>query len=172
MDTNDDLRDAMGAGSVGALPLVAVIGGEGAAPLGASHGLLNTALLGGPGGGAAGDDGEGPLGFSASPLSLQDLMRGPPSSGSYTDYLSAYQRYVNNQLRGGAGPSTTKESKAEQDAAKALAEENEKKLAKIYEGFQFQPLWDKLSEALTRLEDDPSAAQVLLPLIEVSQSET
>lgn len=46
--------------------------------------------------------------------------------------------------------------------------EDEAKLAQIYEGFEFEPIWDRLSQVLTRLEGDPNAAQVLLPLIEVS----
>lgn len=46
--------------------------------------------------------------------------------------------------------------------------EDEEKLAKIYESFKFDPLWRRLSDALTRLKGDPNAAQILLPLIEVS----
>ena len=48
--------------------------------------------------------------------------------------------------------------------------EDDEKLAAIYEGFQFGNLWEKLSESLTRMEDDSSAAMILLPLIEVRQS--
>ena len=43
------------------------------------------------------------------------------------------------------------------------------KLAEIYESFELDPIWDKLSKVLTRLEGDPSAAQILLPSIEVSK---
>ncbi|PWN36578.1 HECT-domain-containing protein [Meira miltonrushii] len=44
--------------------------------------------------------------------------------------------------------------------------EDEARLAQIYESFEFEPIWDRLSQVLTRLEGDPNAAQVLLPLIE------
>ena len=40
-------------------------------------------------------------------------------------------------------------------------------LAKVYESFRFEKLWAQLSEALARLQGDPSSAQVLLPVIEV-----
>ena len=43
----------------------------------------------------------------------------------------------------------------------------EEKLAKVYESFRFEKLWAQLSEALARLQGDPSSAQVLLPVIEV-----
>lgn len=51
---------------------------------------------------------------------------------------------------------------------KGIESEDEKKLAEIYENFDFEAIWDKLSQVLTRLRGDPNAAQILLPLIEVS----
>lgn len=45
--------------------------------------------------------------------------------------------------------------------------EKEEKLAKVNESFDFDGLWKRLSEALTRLQADQGSAQVLLPLIEV-----
>ena len=44
--------------------------------------------------------------------------------------------------------------------------EGEEKLARVYENFDFDALWTRLSEALTRLRRDPGSAQVLLPMIE------
>ncbi|EST09465.1 hypothetical protein PSEUBRA_000676 [Kalmanozyma brasiliensis GHG001] len=49
---------------------------------------------------------------------------------------------------------------------KKRREEDEAKLAKIYESFEFDPLWSKLSDVLSRMKNDPGAAQILLPLIE------
>lgn len=49
---------------------------------------------------------------------------------------------------------------------KKKREEDEAKLAKIYESFEFDPLWSKLSDVLSRMKNDPGAAQILLPLIE------
>lgn len=49
--------------------------------------------------------------------------------------------------------------------------EDEEKLAQIYEGLDFDGLWSKLSESLSRMEDDSSAAMILLPLIEASTEE-
>ncbi|KAN0060814.1 E3 ubiquitin-protein ligase tom1 [Thecaphora frezii] len=51
-------------------------------------------------------------------------------------------------------------------AQKNRRQEDEAKLAQIYEKFEFDPLWARLSEALSRLKNDPNAAQILLPLIE------
>ncbi|PWY98189.1 HECT-domain-containing protein [Testicularia cyperi] len=52
------------------------------------------------------------------------------------------------------------------EAQKRKREEDEARLAKLYEQFEFDPLWAKLSEVLTRMKNDPGAAQILLPLIE------
>ncbi|KIS68346.1 uncharacterized protein UMAG_03442 [Mycosarcoma maydis] len=45
-------------------------------------------------------------------------------------------------------------------------DQSEAALAKIYESFEFDVLWSKLSEVLSRMKNDPGAAQILLPLIE------
>lgn len=50
-------------------------------------------------------------------------------------------------------------TEAEQRAAAA-------QLAKVYERFDFEELWARLSETLMRLQSDPNSAQVLLPIIE------
>ncbi|WFD19839.1 HECT-type E3 ubiquitin transferase [Malassezia caprae] len=42
----------------------------------------------------------------------------------------------------------------------------EEQLAKVYDKFDFRALWARLSEALTRLQNDPGSVQVLLPMIE------
>ncbi|KAK0549071.1 E3 ubiquitin-protein ligase tom1 [Tilletia horrida] len=65
-----------------------------------------------------------------------------------------------------ASTSAAGKSREAEAAAKKEKEENEEKLKKMYEEFDFRPLWTRLSQALTRLKDNPSAAQVLLPLIE------
>ncbi|CCU99557.1 unnamed protein product [Malassezia sympodialis ATCC 42132] len=44
--------------------------------------------------------------------------------------------------------------------------EAEEQLAKVYEKFDFHALWARLSEALSRLQNDPGSVQVLLPMIE------
>lgn len=59
-------------------------------------------------------------------------------------------------------------SNDEETNKSAKQSEDEERLARLYEGFQFAPLWRRLSDALTRLKGDPNAAQILLPLIEVS----
>lgn len=64
------------------------------------------------------------------------------------------------------------EPSEESSAKKKQGEsEEEKKLAEMYESFEFEPIWDRLSQVLTRLRGDPNAAQILLPLIEVSGRE-
>ncbi|PWN49222.1 HECT-domain-containing protein [Violaceomyces palustris] len=57
-------------------------------------------------------------------------------------------------------------SASETETTTAKRQEDEAKLAKIYESFEFDPLWSRLSDALLRLRGDPNAAQILLPLIE------
>lgn len=56
-----------------------------------------------------------------------------------------------------------------ENRGKGKSAEDVAKLAEIYESFELDPIWDKLSKVLTRLEGDPSAAQILLPSIEVSK---
>ena len=69
---------------------------------------------------------------------------------------------MQEEVRKAEGSSTPESAKSKKK------KEDEEKLAQIYESFQFDGLWDKLSEALSRMEDDSSAAMILLPLIEVS----
>ena len=111
-------------------------------------------LFGGP------EDGPG----LAIPGGLHQLM---PEGDSLFDTSGGSLVRLGNGFASGSRSADRGKTKEELEAAKKQAEENEKKLAMIYESFNFEPLWAKLSEALTRLEDDPSAAQVLLPLIEV-----
>lgn len=79
----------------------------------------------------------------------------------------------------GAGPSSSQAMqdeirKAENETAEAdkskRKKEDEERLVSIYESLSFDGLWDKLSESLSRMEEDSSAAMILLPLIEVSRA--
>ncbi|SPO41451.1 related to ubiquitin-protein ligase 1 [Pseudozyma flocculosa] len=65
-----------------------------------------------------------------------------------------------------SSPRSRKPDETSSQAQKKRKEEDEAKLAQIYEKFEFDPLWARLSEALSRLKGDPNAAQILLPLIE------
>lgn len=60
------------------------------------------------------------------------------------------------------------EREGKADEKSKANDDEEKELARVYENFDFDPLWSRLSEALTRMKGDPNAAQILLPLIEVS----
>jgi hypothetical protein len=71
--------------------------------------------------------------------------------------------------RAAEGAKDAEDTKSGKD--KAAVSEDEKKLADIYESFEFESIWTKLSQVLTRLRGDPNAAQILLPLIEVSTKE-
>ncbi len=144
-------------------------GGGGMLPLGAAgSGMM--LFGGGAGGGAdAGDDVAMPPGFV--PFLGGDLFGGAgPGPGTFVRMANGHLAAVGGAhgAHGEGSGGSQKQTKEQIEAAKREAEEKEKNLAKIYQSFDFEPLWAKLSEALTRLEDDPSAAQVLLPLIEVS----
>lgn len=81
------------------------------------------------------------------------------SSGGRDEVASAepaVQREIERAEREGVAEEKTKGN-----------DEEEKELARVYEAFDFDPLWSRLSEALTRMKGDPNAAQILLPLIEV-----
>lgn len=117
--------------------------------------LLNA--LGAAAGGGAGDADMGDLLSAAGPSSSSTRL--PAASGA------------------GAGPSSSRAVQAEIRKAENESSESEKskrkkedeeRLAQIYESLSFDGLWDKLSESLSRMEDDSSAAMILLPLIEVS----
>lgn len=82
------------------------------------------------------------------------------------EMFSAFLRNI-DQASSSASPSGRgKSDTANGEAQKKKREEDEAKLAKIYEGFEFDPLWSKLSAVLSRMKNDPGAAQILLPLIE------
>lgn len=77
--------------------------------------------------------------------------------------------FLHNITRAGASSSPSGRNKPESsnsEAQKKKREEDEAKLAKIYETFEFDTLWSKLSDVLSRMKNDPGAAQILLPLIE------
>ncbi|SAM83270.1 related to ubiquitin-protein ligase 1 [Ustilago bromivora] len=85
-----------------------------------------------------------------------------PSFGMFSDFL----RNI-NRVNASASPSgRTKPDSSNSEAQKKKREQDEAKLANIYEAFQFDTLWSKLSDVLSRMKNDPGAAQILLPLIE------
>ncbi|SPO27765.1 related to ubiquitin-protein ligase 1 [Ustilago trichophora] len=63
-------------------------------------------------------------------------------------------------------PAARKHENTHSEAQKKKREEDEAKLGAIYESFKFDPLWAKLSDVLSRMKNDPGAAQIMLPLIE------
>lgn len=71
--------------------------------------------------------------------------------------------------RNGFGPWNAQEngeSEEEKQEDTEKKREMEAKLSRVYENFDLQMLWKRLSEALSRLQSDPASAQVLLPSIE------
>lgn len=92
--------------------------------------------------------------------------------------MSALETAMNTLARNRGNGTAGRAAQAESDIRDAKLEkdkgamsEDEKKLAEIYESFDFESIWTKLSQVLTRLRGDPNAAQILLPLIEVSSFE-
>lgn len=80
----------------------------------------------------------------------------------FSDFLRNIDR-----VNATASPSgRTKPDSSNSEAQKKKREQDEAKLANIYEAFQFDTLWSKLSDVLSRMKNDPGAAQILLPLIE------
>ncbi|SJX63680.1 related to ubiquitin-protein ligase 1 [Sporisorium reilianum f. sp. reilianum] len=63
-------------------------------------------------------------------------------------------------------PGRHKPDATQSEAQKKKRQQDEAELAKIYESFEFDTLWSKLSDVLSRMKNDPGAAQILLPLIE------
>ncbi|KAJ1022812.1 hypothetical protein NDA18_005145 [Ustilago nuda] len=85
-----------------------------------------------------------------------------PSFGMFSDFLRNIDR-----VNATASPSgRSKPDSSNSEAQKKKREQDEAKLANIYEAFQFDILWSKLSNVLSRMKNDPGAAQILLPLIE------
>lgn len=74
--------------------------------------------------------------------------------------MTALRRQRSSSQESAQGDESTKNVSAEEKR------EGEEKLARVYESFDFDALWTRLSEALTRLRRDPGSAQVLLPMIE------
>ncbi|UZJ54316.1 hypothetical protein CBS101457_003636 [Exobasidium rhododendri] len=126
---------------------------------------------------------------SALPLSVPamtdivDERRTEPSSaasGAGLDSVMAFPASLSSALENSSDPSTNhvegsvqqelirREDKASEivNGKQKVESEEERKLADIYENFDFEPIWDRLSQVLTRLRGDPNAAQILLPLIE------
>ena len=87
------------------------------------------------------------------------------------EHYDSFNAFLRNLGRAGAGanhsaPGRSKPENSNSEAQKKKKEEDEAKLAKMYESFEFDPLWSKLSDVLARMRNDPGAAQILLPLIE------
>lgn len=107
-------------------------------------------------------------------IELVNSLSLPPVS------ISALESAMNTLARNRGASSTggrpagteTDLSDAKSGKHKRVSSEDEKKLADIYESFDFDSIWAKLSQVLTRLRGDPNAAQILLPLIEVSRAIT
>ncbi|KAK0535588.1 E3 ubiquitin-protein ligase tom1 [Tilletia horrida] len=169
---------SFGLGGAGAGALTSAVAGGGGRSGGRAASSYENLLMSGGAipiampAGADGDDPEAFMNSSAGAGALASLLQGlfegrMPSGG--------FARGVGGVAGGSAGgrhglhesgTSTTGKSKEAEAAAKKEKEANEEKLKKMYEEFDFRPLWTRLSQALTRLKDNPSAAQVLLPLIE------
>lgn len=83
---------------------------------------------------------------------LGDVSAGPSIQISHTGAVASSSR--------------TKNESSPNEAQKKKRKEDEAKLAEMYEKFEFDPLWSKLSQVLSRMKNDPGASQILLPLIE------
>ncbi|CAO1635660.1 unnamed protein product [Parajaminaea phylloscopi] len=106
-----------------------------------------------------------------------EMMDAGGSSGAYIGTsagAATLPSLVNaaSASRGHAAAGNPQAAKSDREPASAESEkakkkkQDEERLAQIYEGLSFDGLWDKLSESLTRMEGDSSAAMILLPLIE------
>ncbi len=80
--------------------------------------------------------------------------------------LNALFRNIDRAESSSSPAARSKSDTTNGEAQKKKREEDEAKLAKIYENFEFDTLWSKLSAVLSRMKNDPGAAQILLPLIE------
>lgn len=94
----------------------------------------------------------------------------PDFSGYFNDEDEVNGAPVNATLRPTMTPfgvafTATREGGSE-ERPKGVDRESEERLAAVYESFDFDRLWARLSEALARIQSDPGSAQVLLPLIE------
>lgn len=122
-------------------------------------------LGGGPGQGGDVDDDD-----SEMPM-LDSITRGLGGPGSSSRGGHRYAPLQPSSLSRGSRSTAQNEVRkaenatSESDKAKKK-KEDEEKLAAIYEGFDFGSLWDKLSESLSRMQNDSNAAMILLPLIE------
>lgn len=136
------------------------------AALGASEGSSSTSIGGpelitiAPMNGDA--DGRAPPGLLAA-LGLEGNVN--TAEGEQAPGISASQ-IVSSSLRDSGNANNEAGSSSISLAEQKQRSEDEEKLAQIYESLDFEPIWQKLSLLLSRLEADPSAAQVLLPLIE------
>lgn len=150
--------------------LTSASGGSGDAHRGQASSANAMGLLGAmfSGQGGSGFDQSSPLDLTrafASSSSRTNRSRQPPPQPSSVDPAGGASS------RGGTRSSVQDEiRKAENTTSEAdkqkRKQEDEEKLAEIYEGFEFGSLWDKLSDSLSRMQNDSNAAMILLPLIE------
>lgn len=91
------------------------------------------------------------------PFTILASTGGPPPLGALHHVHGSMHRPV-------------QEEQEENQIPEEQQREAEERLAKVYDKFDFHALWARLSEALSRLQNDPGSVQVLLPMIEVSGS--
>lgn len=132
------------------VPIVAISTGPGIGP---EDDLPHTATM----------DFEGGLPMLSSGSNLFGSL--PPAAMGSDDAAGQLHRVIR---RAENEPASREVNGKDSKNGKEKNAEDEARLAQIYESFEFEPIWDRLSQVLTRLEGDPNAAQVLLPLIEVS----
>ena len=132
------------------VPIVAISAGPGVGP---EDDLPHTAAM----------DFEGGLPMLSSGSNIFRSL--PPSAMDSNDAAGQLHRVIQ---RAENEPANREINAKDSKNGKEKNAEDEARLAQIYESFEFEPIWDRLSQVLTRLEGDPNAAQVLLPLIEVS----
>ena len=100
----------------------------------------------------------------ASELEAMDLSAAGPAM-TFNDFLDQLRHSHPSEPRSNVA-GRQKPDAAQTEAQKRKREQEEAELAKIYESFEFDTLWSKLSDVLSRMKNDPGAAQILLPLIE------
>jgi hypothetical protein len=126
--------------------------GSGADPLAALLGPLQGAL-----GGAAPDAGGAPI-----------MLSLPGIAGLGGAHARASGSGSRGAAAAGLGSAVPPPALSEKGKERKTGSKEEEELARLYEGFEFEQLWRKLSDALDRLRGDSGAAMILLPLIEVS----
>ncbi|GAK65645.1 uncharacterized protein PAN0_009c3863 [Moesziomyces antarcticus] len=102
-------------------------------------------------------------------LRLDDHLQQLRLPSNFGNIAVSLNRFLDDEDRLASDPGASSRRKPDSsttESQKKKREEDEAKLAKIYESFEFDTLWSKLSSVLSRMKNDPGAAQILLPLIE------